>query len=122
MEYSDFLNARGRPDEAIAERVRILEIDPLSVSDIAAVGYVEYWAGRYDPAIANARSVLTIAPNNLGAHLCLGLSLEQKRQYPTAIEELQKATDLPNEKTWMAFLAHAEALAGDKADALKILP
>lgn len=104
MEYSDFLNARGRPDEAIAERVRILEIDPLSVSDIAAVGYVEYWAGRYDPAIANARSVLTIAPNNLGAHLCLGLSLEQKRQYPTAIEELQRQQTCPMKRRGWLFL------------------
>jgi TolB-like protein/DNA-binding winged helix-turn-helix (wHTH) protein len=119
--YSDFLNAIGRPDEAIAETVRSQQIDPLSLSAIGDVGFEEYWAGRYDPAIENARDVLTIDPNHISAHLCLGLSLEQKRQYPAAIEELKKAADLSNDKMWIIFVAHAEALAGDKADALRIL-
>jgi len=51
----------------------------------------------------------------------LGLCLEQKHQFPAAIEELQKATDLSNAKIWIVFVAHAKALAGDKAAALRIL-
>jgi TolB-like protein len=117
--YSDFLSAMGRPDEAIAEEIRIRQIDPLSVS--AGVAMQQYWAGRYDSAIENARSVLGIDPNHYGGHLCLGLALEQKRQFPEAIVELQKAVDLSNEQMWMAFVAHAKALAGDKAGARKIL-
>ncbi len=81
----------------------------------------QYWAGRYDPAIENARSVLRIDPNHYGGHLCLGLALEQRRQFPEALVELQKAVDLSNEQMWMAFVAHAKALAGDKAGARKIL-
>jgi TolB-like protein/DNA-binding winged helix-turn-helix (wHTH) protein/Tfp pilus assembly protein PilF len=119
--YSDFLNAMGRPDEAIAERVRIRQIDPLSLSAIFAIGWEEYWAGRYDPAIEKARTVLAVDPNHDRAHLTLGLCLEQKHQFPAAIEELQKAADLSNDKMWMVFVAHAKALAGDKAGALRIL-
>jgi TolB-like protein/DNA-binding winged helix-turn-helix (wHTH) protein len=117
--YSDFLSAMGRPDEAIAEEMRIRQIDPFSVS--AGVADQQYLAGRYDPAIENARAVLVMDPNNYGGHLCLGLALEQKRQFPEAIVELQKAVDLSNEQMWMAFVAHAKALAGDKAGARKIL-
>jgi adenylate cyclase len=117
--YSDFLSAMGRPDEAIAEEIRIRQIDPLSVSP--GVAMQQYWAGRYDLAIENARSVLAIAPNHILGHLCLGLALEQKRQFAEAIVELQKAVDLSNDQMWMAFVAHAKALAGDKAGARKIL-
>ena len=117
--YSDFLSAMGRPDEAIVEEIRIRQIDPLSVS--AGVAMQQYWAGRFDPAIENARSVLRIDPNYHLGHLTLGLALEQRRQFPEAIVELQKAVELSNEQMWMAFVAHAKALAGDKAGARKIL-
>jgi TolB-like protein/DNA-binding winged helix-turn-helix (wHTH) protein/Flp pilus assembly protein TadD len=119
--YSDFLNAMGRPDEAIAEIVRSRETDPLSLTAIVNVGFENYWAGRYDLAIEQARSVLAVDPNNYSAHLTLGLCLEQKRQLPAAIEELQKAADLSNDKMWIAFVAHAKAVAGDKVGARKIL-
>jgi DNA-binding winged helix-turn-helix (wHTH) protein/TolB-like protein/Tfp pilus assembly protein PilF len=117
--YADFLNAMGRSDEAIVEEIRIRQIDPLSVP--WGVAMQQYWAGRYDLAIETARSVLAIDPNHESAHLCLGLALEQKRQFPEAIVELQKAVDLSNDQMWMAFVAHAKALAGDKVGARKIL-
>jgi TolB-like protein/DNA-binding winged helix-turn-helix (wHTH) protein/Tfp pilus assembly protein PilF len=119
--YSDFLVAMGRPDEAIAERVRNRQIDPLSLSAIVGIGWEQYLAGRYDLAIENASSVLAVDPNNYRARLCLGLSLEQKRQFSAAILELQKATNLSNDNVWIDFVAHAKALAGDKLGAQKIL-
>jgi adenylate cyclase len=119
--YSDFLNAMGRPDEAIAEIVRKSEIDPLSLAAIVDLAAEEYWAGRYDLAIEKLRNMLAVDPNNYNAHLTLGLCLEQKRQLPAAIEELQKAADLSNDKMWIAFVAHAKAVAGDKVGARKIL-
>jgi tetratricopeptide (TPR) repeat protein len=119
--YADFLNAMGRPDEAIAEILHKREIDPLSVAAIIDVGFQEYWAGRFDQAIEQARSVLAIDPNNFNAHLTLGLCLEQKRQLPAAIDELQRAADLSNSKMFTAFVAHAKAVAGDKTGARRIL-
>ena len=120
--YSDFLVAMGRPDEAIAERVRNRQIDPLSLSAIGGIAWEQYLAGRYDLAIETSRSVLAVDPNNYyGGHLCLGLSLVQKRQFSNAIPELQKATDLANDNVWIDFVAYAKALAGDKPGAQKIL-
>jgi tetratricopeptide (TPR) repeat protein len=40
--YSDFLNAIGRHDEAIAEMARIRQIDPLSLSTVCAIGFEQY--------------------------------------------------------------------------------
>lgn len=96
-------------------------IDPLSRSAIFEIGWQEYWAGRYDPAIEKARAVLAVDPNHDRARLMLGLCLEQKHQFPAAIEELQRATDLSNDKIWIVFVAHAKALGEDKAGALRIL-
>jgi TolB-like protein/DNA-binding winged helix-turn-helix (wHTH) protein/thioredoxin-like negative regulator of GroEL len=119
--YSDFLNAMGRPDEAIAESVRNQQIDPLSLPAVAGIGWEQYLAGRYDQAIENVRSVLAIDPNDFHARLTLGLALEQKGQFSTAIVELQKATELSNNSIWLNFVAHAKARAGDRAGALRIL-
>ncbi len=119
--YSDFLVAMGRPDEAIAEKVRNRQIDPLSLSAVMGIGWTQYLAGRYDLAIENASRVLAVNPNSHLAHLCLGLSLVQKRQFSAAILELQKARNLSNDEVWIDFVAYAKAQAGDKRGAQKIL-
>lgn len=119
--YADFLNAMGRPEEAIAEIRRWEAIDPLDLRAQSRMAGELVWARRYDEAIAQARQVLAQNPNNYEARLWLGLALEQMRDFPAAIEELKKATELSNDKMWVAFVAHAEALAGDKAGAQKIL-
>lgn len=119
--YADFLNAMGHPDDAIAERDRNRQIDPLSLGAIDGLGWEQYWAGRYDEAIENSRTVLAVDPNDYGAHLFFGLSLEQKGQFSDAVTELQKSVDLSNDNKWIAFVAHAKALSGDKAGARKIV-
>lgn len=119
--YADFLNAMGRPEEAIAEVRKWEALDPLDLRAPARMAGELYWARRCDEAIAQARQVLAQNPNSYEARLWLGLALEQKRDFPAAIEELKKATELSNERMWVGFVAHAEALAGDKAGAQKIL-
>jgi TolB-like protein/DNA-binding winged helix-turn-helix (wHTH) protein len=119
--YADFLNAMGHPDEAIAERKRNEQIDPLSTFAVGAVAWELYWAGRYDEAIEQEQKLLVANPNSYYAHLGLGLCLEQKHDFARAIEELRKAVDLSNDKTWIGFVAHAMALSGDKVGAHKIL-
>jgi TolB-like protein/DNA-binding winged helix-turn-helix (wHTH) protein len=119
--YADFLMAMGRPEEAIAQRKRNEQIDPLSTFAVGAVAWELYWAGRYDEAIEQVQRVLVVSPTSYNGHLCLGLCLEQKRDFARAIEELQKAVDLSNDRMWIGFVAHARAVSGDKAGARKIL-
>jgi tetratricopeptide (TPR) repeat protein len=119
--YADFLMAMGHPDEAIAERRRDEEIDPLSTSAVGAVAWEFYWAGRYDECIGQVQKVLAASPNSFNGHLCLGLCLEQKHDFPRAIRELQTAVDLSNDRMWLGFVAHARAVSGDKSGAREIL-
>jgi TolB-like protein/DNA-binding winged helix-turn-helix (wHTH) protein len=119
--YADFLMAMGRPEEAITQRKRNEQIDPLSTSAVGAVAWELYWAGRYDEAIEQVRKELVVSPTSYNGHLCLGLCLEQKHDFARAIEELQKAVDLSNDKMWIGFVAHARAVSGDKPGARKIL-
>jgi hypothetical protein len=52
----------------------------------------------------------------------MALALEQKRQLPYAVAELEKATNLSGCGTFdRALLAHAHALAGEKGRALSVL-
>ena len=119
--YADFLNAMGRPDEAIAERRRNQGIDPLSLEAVGGQAAELYWARRYDEVIEVTRKVLAVDPNLWSGRLYLGLALAQKHQFPEAIAELQKAVEVTNATTWIAFVADAKALSGDKAGARKIL-
>src|SRR5438093_11631 len=46
------LVARGRLDEGLKESRRAVELDPLSLFTGTNLQYVDYFAGRYDDAIA----------------------------------------------------------------------
>jgi len=121
MSYAAFLASMGRQAESIAEIAKWEEIDPLDLLGETAMAAMLYSDSRFDEAIAESRKVLTQDPNFYEAHLWLGLALEQKRDFPSAIDELKKAVELSNETMWIGFVAHAKALSGDRAGALKIL-
>jgi TolB-like protein/DNA-binding winged helix-turn-helix (wHTH) protein/Tfp pilus assembly protein PilF len=120
-DYADYLIAMGRSDESISERRRNLEIDPLARRPVWALATGYYWARRYDEAIVQSRHGIEMDPKHWSGHLDLGLALEQKRQFPEAISELQKAIEVSNDKIWVSFIAHDMALSGDRVGAEKIL-
>ena len=68
--YANLLEGTGRFDEAISERKRALEIDPLSLRTSALLGWDYYIAGRYDEAITQYHKTSELDPNfpliNLG--------------------------------------------------------
>ena len=119
--YASFLNAMGRPNEAVAHVRVVLQINPVSLWAIDTLSAQLYWARRYDEAVEQARKSVEMDPNRVAGHLWLGLALEQKHDFPESIAELEKAVELSHDKSGMAFVAHARALSGDKAGARKIL-
>jgi TolB-like protein/DNA-binding winged helix-turn-helix (wHTH) protein/tetratricopeptide (TPR) repeat protein len=118
--YSDFLLAMGRSDEAIAVAKQMEQAEPAWYASNPMTPNF-YWARRYDEAIEMARRHLKLEPASWGGHLWLGLSLEQKQEFPEAIFELKKAVELSDNKQFAGFLAHAYAVSGDKRSAEKIL-
>src|SRR5436853_7037991 len=49
---------------------------------------------RLDEAVAQFRTAVQASPSDPQAHLCLGLALEKKRNWPAAYEEFKHASEL----------------------------
>src|SRR6266496_1349393 len=115
------LLALGQFDRAIAEMKRALELDPVSPLFHAELGGLYMMARRYDDAIAQLRDTVEMDPEFYWAHRFLGLALELKGATAEAIAEYQKAFELSDDPTALAFVAHAEANTGRPNDARQIL-
>jgi serine/threonine-protein kinase len=120
--YGHYLAAMGRFDEAVREMERAHELDPLSLVKIISLGEALYLARRFDEAAAEYRKALEMDPNFGFAYWALGRALTGKGMYDEAIAAFQKAIplsgDSPDEP---AELARTYALAGKRAEALKIV-
>lgn len=86
--YANLLEGTGRFDEAISERKRALEIDPLSLRTSALLGWDYYIAGRYDEAIAQYRKTSELDPNF--PLISLGGVYERKGMNNEAVAEYLK--------------------------------
>jgi DNA-binding winged helix-turn-helix (wHTH) protein/TolB-like protein/Flp pilus assembly protein TadD len=119
--YAYHLAALGRFSEAIEEINRAKELDPLSLIINTDVGHILYFSRQYDQAIETYRRVLEMEPNFNVGHWRLGEAYEQKGMYDEAIAGYQKALSLSKNPTIEAWLGHAYAVSGKKAEAHKIL-
>jgi len=118
--YASFLNAMGRPEEALALAQQALQIDPVSLAAITDVALQLYWARQYDQAIAQARKVTEIDPAYFPAHDCLGLAYEAKHEFALSIAELKSASGFCRGKCF-GLIGQVSALSGDRAGALEAL-
>ena len=114
--YSQYLGFMGRPEEALRESKRAEEIDPLSPWTNS--GFISFLARRYDEGIAESKKALELDPQFAAAHMIIGLSYVQKKNYEQAIAELQKAQDNPDSR---ALLGYAYGVAGKRNEARHVL-
>jgi DNA-binding winged helix-turn-helix (wHTH) protein/TolB-like protein/Tfp pilus assembly protein PilF len=120
--YSNYLQATGRLDEAIAQSKRAEELDPLSLglNEDTAIAY--YISRQYDQAIEQYRKTLELDSGYVSGHLGLGHVYEQKGRYEEAIAEYQKAISLSERTTdALGALGHALAASGKRSEAMKVL-
>jgi len=119
--HSYYLLEIGRTDEAIAEKKRVLEHDPLAVITSADLGLYYLTAGRNDEAIAQLQKALELDPNFAAAHMRLGLAFENKHQYGQAVTAFQKAISLDKHPPRFAKLGEVYALWGKEREALETI-
>ena len=114
------LMAQGRHEEALAEIERARTLDPLSpVIDSSRI-QAYYFARHYDRAIDEARKALEVEPGMLFIYYHLGQSLLQKGNFADAIAVLNKAAGMSgNSNAFVMALGHANAVAGNRAEAQK---
>jgi eukaryotic-like serine/threonine-protein kinase len=121
LRYGLLLESRGRSDEAIAEANRAQELDPFSLSISTLRGFILVNSRRYSEAIEQFRRVIAMDQNNYQAHWFLGFTYAASGQLPEAIASSEKAVAISRTPGALGFLGMDYALAGRKAEAVKIL-
>ena len=107
------LVALGRVDEAQAVSEAVARRDPVNVSAFFNLGVYQRYAGRFDAAITNLRTVLSLAPNRGNAHAQLGTAMLLKGDAQGALAEIGQETS----ELWkMLALPMAYPALGRKAE------
>jgi tetratricopeptide (TPR) repeat protein len=119
--YAQLLLFQGRFKESMAQQKEALDINPFSPSLIANLSYLHYTQRQYDQALEQARKALAIDPNFVVAHDYLGAAYLQKGQFAEALDEFRKCRQLDDIPWYLARLAAAHAIAGNQADARRLL-
>lgn len=113
--YSAYFEAMGRLDEAIAERRRALELEPLSLIMSASLGRVLWHARKNDQAMGELRKTIDMDPSFVEAHLYLGWVYEQMGMFAEAIAELRQAlSGSGGGPRFVSALGHAYAISGQR--------
>jgi len=116
------LVACGRLDEALEEFRIARRLDPLSLINNAAVGWVHYFRREYDRALLELRKTRDLDRTFALASLYSGWALTQAGRHAEALTELQRAAAHGGEVPLMqAYLAFGHARAGDTEAARRIL-
>jgi tetratricopeptide (TPR) repeat protein len=116
--YSWYLSLMDRPEEAIAEATRVVEISPTLAWPYVQLGVVYYWERRYDDALAQYQKAMQVDPNATGLHLYIAWAYREKGMYKEAIAEFLK---MPDGTIKFGRLGNTYARAGQKAEAQELL-
>ncbi len=121
--YGLMLTSMGRFEEAEQQIRRAMELEPLSSVVMHGAAMNSLTSRRYAEAVERSLKGLENDPHYFLLRFWLGLAYLLEARYPEAIRELQTALDLGGRGvSWgVGSLGHAYAVAGDKAEARRIL-
>jgi Flp pilus assembly protein TadD len=80
-----------------------------------------YLLREYAQVVVQSLESLKVEPNNWGAHANLGMCYQQMGRLSEAVAEFHRAAELTGSPAVLAELGHAYAVAGNKAEAQKVL-
>jgi len=120
---ASLLTTLGHPEEAIREMQTALRIDPTSSVLNSDYSWTLYCARHYDEAVAHSHKILQMDANSFFGHYYLGKAYVMQQKYPEGVTELKRTVELARSRSGgaLAELGRAYALAGQQAEALKIL-
>jgi tetratricopeptide (TPR) repeat protein len=78
-----------RPEEAMAQMERALQLDPLNEFVHIHHGFILHSAGRYDEVIVQMRKLLRTSPQNPMAHQLISVALWYKAMYEESLAEMK---------------------------------
>lgn len=120
--YARNLAQIGRTDEALREIAAAQKLDPLSPYIRVTKAKILLAAGKPGQAIDPCRKALEMEPSYASAYQLLGQAYTQNDEHGKAIEAAKKYVELSRGTGWAKLeLAYAYAMAGDKAEADRIV-
>jgi TolB-like protein/Flp pilus assembly protein TadD len=120
--YGYYLTAMGKLDEAIVERKKAVELDPISPLLNSALAEAYYHARRFDVTIDESHKALELDPGYAIALVNIGRAYEQMGMHQLARDAFQKVLAFaPDEPAILALMGHEYAVSGDLVHANQIL-
>jgi tetratricopeptide (TPR) repeat protein len=119
--YGYSLTAMGKLTEAITERKKAMELDPINPLMASALGEAYYQARQFDSTIALNQRALELDPTFAVALVNIGRAYQQKGMHPQAQAAFQKILSVaPEDPAVLALLGHEYAVSGRRNDAVQI--
>ena len=116
------LASSGRIEEALVEGHTAQEQDPASVSIRRSLGWLYFYARRFDQTHYHLSRAIEMNPVAEENHRILGLTLSQMERHAEAERELREAMGLPGAGSYtIATLGYALARAGKRDTARTLL-
>jgi tetratricopeptide (TPR) repeat protein len=97
------------------------DLDPLSMIIAVHAGWPFYFARDFEGATRRFRKALELDERFIPAHGWLGMALGQQHRYDEAIDAFGRALEVDHVPILVAMLAHTHAIAGDHAQATRLL-
>jgi adenylate cyclase len=121
--YAEYLANFGRFEEAFAELRKAEDLDPLSLVNYGVSAPIVYlWARQYDQALAQSQKAIDLDANYAIAYGARAFVFNCQKNAERALSDLKKSADLmPLTPMFLGLLGEANALAGRKNEAEKIL-
>jgi TolB-like protein/Flp pilus assembly protein TadD len=120
--YGYYLTTMGQLDEAIAERKKAVELDPINPLMNSALAEAYYHARRFDITIEESHKALELDPTYAVGLVNIGRAYEQMGMYQQARDSFQTILRIaPDDPAILALMGHEYAVSGDKVDAEKTL-
>jgi TolB-like protein/Tfp pilus assembly protein PilF len=117
-----FLSALGDHEQAEAEVLLCVELDPLNIVAEMELSWVYFVAREYRKAIAHLRAALEVDPSYPMGIGLLGLAYEEVGEMELALEALERAADITQGRPFFrVLLAQGYASAGEEEGAREIL-
>jgi TolB-like protein/Tfp pilus assembly protein PilF len=119
--HSYYLLEVGRVDQAIAEKIRVLQNDPVSYGTSSQLGMYYMRAGRNDEAIQQLNQALELDPNFPPTLIRLAGAYANKHQYEQALVYAKKAVVIENSPLSLGRLGEIYARSGNPQDAHAVI-
>lgn len=119
--YGIFLAACEKFDEAIAETVRAVELDPLSLIVNLYAGFTYLFVSRIEEATKRAHWMNELEPGFFGTHWLIGGVHQKTGEKERAVEAFKKAFELSDNIKIQSYLGYAYGVSGNREAALEIL-